>query len=365
MRALVITTDIDRAETNLLIGLQNQGVELHAICDPEAIYYPTLQQAGVPVTPMRITKRIQRTAIRTIRDKLVREQFDIVHVLRKIALSNSVLASRGIPSKLIAYRGIVGNVSFFDPLSWLTFLNPKVERVLCVAEAIRKFFLEMRVFSFKLPEEKFITIYKGHDIRWYEQKAPYDWTSLGLPRNAIVIGCVANMRPRKGVDVLIRAFEYLPENLPIHLVLVGEVRDKKITRAYKKSKAQRRIHFMGFRHDASSLGGSFNVFVMPSLRREGLGRSLIEAMAQGIPAVVTNVGGNPEVVEDYKNGRVIPPGDPEKLADAIDFLISDPDRLKEYGRSAQEHIRRHFNVKDTISKTLGVYRELMETCYIS
>ena len=361
MRVLVITTDIDRSETNLLIGLQKQGIELHAICDPDTIYYPDLKQAGIPLTPMGITKRVQRTAIRTIRDKLMRDRFDIVHVLRKIALSNSVLASNGIQSKLIAYRGIVGNVSFFDPLSWLTFLNPRVERVICVAEAIRKFFLEMRVFSFRLPEEKFVTIYKGHDVLWYEQEARYDWAKIGLPHNAIVIGCVASMRPRKGVHVLIRAFEYLPKNLPIHLVLVGEVRDKKIARAYKKSKAQSRIHFMGFRHDASSLGGSFNVFVMPSLRREGLARSILEAMAQGVPAVVTSVGGNPEVVEDFKNGRVIPPGDPEKLAEAINFLVSDPDRLRKYGRSAQEHIRHSFNIKDTIYKTLDVYRELIES----
>lgn len=359
MRVLVVTTDIDKPETYLLIGLHKQGIEVHAICDPETPHYPELKQAGIPLTPMKIKRRIQRAAIRTIRGKLIQDKFDIVHVLRKIALSNSVLASNGTRTKIVAYRGIVGNISFLNPTSWLTFLNPRVQRVICVAEAIRKFFLEMRLLFFKLPERKFVTIYKGHDIHWYDKKLRYDWAQLGLPHNAIVIGCVANMRPRKGVDVLIRAFESLPQNLPLHLVLVGEVRDHKTLRAYEQSKVQGKIHFTGFRSDASSLAGAFDLFVMPSLRREGLPRSLLEAMAQGVPAVVTDVGGNPEVVEDYRNGRIIPPGDPKKLTEAIDFMVSDPNRLREYGHSAQEHIRRNFNVKDTISKTLGVYRELV------
>src|SRR5690606_17850887 len=126
------------------------------------------------------------------------------------ALSNGLLAVRPFPHvKVVAYRGIVGNVSLLSPVSWLRNLNPRIDRIVCVAEAIRRHFLDLRLLGYRLPPEKFITIYKGHDPAWY-RGSPADLTEFSIPPDAFVVGCVANMRPRKGVEVLVRAFGLLP-----------------------------------------------------------------------------------------------------------------------------------------------------------
>jgi glycosyltransferase involved in cell wall biosynthesis len=359
IHVLLVTTDIDRAETNVFKGLQNRGIDIHAMCDPDDLHFSELHQSLISVTPLKCKKRIYPPAIAAIR-KQFQQHFDIIHVLRKPALSNTIIASRGQPSRIIAYRGIVGNMSFFDPFSWLTFLNPRVERVICVAEAIRQFFLKMRLFSYRLPEKKFVTIYKGHSLDWYRHKTPFDWSEFGIERDALTVGTVASMRPRKGVSVLIEAFNQLPEHPPVHLVLVGEVKDNKIVKAYENSPRKDRIHLTGFRKDATRISGGLDVFVLPSLKREGLGRSLIEAMAQSVPAVVTDVGGSPEVVVHGQCGFIVPPREPETLFRAIAKLLTKPHLRAEFGANARERINRHFNIETTISKTHLLYREVLQ-----
>ena len=78
-------------------------------------------------------------------------RYDILHLFSNKALQNGLAASRGLPVKIVAYRGIVGNVSFFSPVSWLRFLNPRIDRIVCVADAVRDYFLQMRPRFLRLP----------------------------------------------------------------------------------------------------------------------------------------------------------------------------------------------------------------------
>lgn len=68
---------------------------------------------------------------------------------------------------------------------------------------------------------KVITIKKGHNLKWYQDIVPSDLSQYGIPSKAFVIACVANVRPMKGIKYLVRSLNYLPEELPIHLLLVG------------------------------------------------------------------------------------------------------------------------------------------------
>lgn len=359
MRVLLVTTYLDRSEVSLFQKLQESGIEIHAICHPDNPSIQEIRDTLTSVVPVVFQSRFQLSAIKLIRTKLESQKFDIVHTLRKPALSNALFALNEQQIRLVAYRGIVGNLSFWDPFSWMTFLNPRIDRVICVAEAIRRFFLDMRFFSFRLDAAKFVTIYKGHDIDWYRTQSVFDRSRLGIENGAILIGCVANMRPRKGIPVLMKAFEQLKHSRSLHLVLVGNVNDSKLLKIYQKSPVKDHIHLMGFRKDAAAIAGNFDLFVLPSLSREGLARSLLEAMAQRVPAVVTDIGGSPEVVEDYGSGRVIPPGDVGALASAIQFCIDDPERLRELGRKAQKRIQEKFNIKNTIRETRTLYEQLV------
>ena len=98
---------------------------------------------------------------------------------------------------------------------------------------------------------------------------------------------------------------------------------------------------------------------MPSLEREGLPRAVIEAMCLGVPPIVTDVGGMPELVEDGKSGRVVPPGNPRALADAMIAILIDRDLRDTCGQNARLRIEEHFNIKTTITRMATLFEETL------
>jgi glycosyltransferase involved in cell wall biosynthesis len=357
LRVLCITEDLDRPTTALFIGLRRAGVDVRVVCPDNAGGRAALEQAGVPLLPIRFRRRIDRAAIANLREELQDGPYDILHCFSNKALQNGLIATRGLPVRIVAYRGIVGNVSFLNPVSWQRFLNPRIDRIVCVANAVRDYFLSMRPAFLRMPPDRPVTIYKGHDLDWY-RAAPADLTTIGLPVDAFAVACVANYRPRKGIEYLVRAIGSLPDSCNAHLLLIGHMDSPKLHRAIERSGAPERIHLLGYRPDAPSLTAACQVFVLPSVKREGLARSLIEAMAYGVAPVVTDCGGSPELVVDGVSGIVVPVRDVEAIAAALRKLHDEPDLRATFGRAARERIARDFRIEDTIAKTLQLYDEL-------
>jgi len=359
IKALCIAEDTDRPTTALFIGLVRAGVDVTVISPVGPDQRAWFADNGVRVLDLSLRKRFDREAVRRLRTELMTGRYDILHLFSNRALENGLAASRGLPVKIVAYRGIVGNVSFLSPVSWLRFLNPRIDRIVCVADAVRDYFLQMRPKFLRLPPERLVRIYKGHSLDWY-QAAPLDLTAIGVPKGAFVVVCVANYRPRKGIEVLVDAFGRLPEQWGAHLLLIGGGMDApRLAQRIAASPAAARIHALGFRPDAPALTAACDVFVLPSTKREGLARSLIEAMAYAVAPVVTNCGGSPELVTNGVCGLVVPVNDAAALADAIGRLHDDPELRARLGAGARERIRRDFRIEDTIEKTHALYRSLV------
>lgn len=359
IKALCITEDPDRPTTATFAGLVKAGVDVTVICPPGNERCAWLADQGVRVLDIALRRRFDREAVHRLRRELEEGRYDILHLFSNKALQNGLAASRGLPVKIVAYRGIVGNVSFFSPVSWLRFLNPRIDRIVCVADAVRDYFLNMRPRFLRLPPERLITIYKGHSLEWY-QAAPADLGTLGIARGAFVIACVANYRPRKGIEVLVDAFERLPQSWGAHLLLIGGGMDAPaLSRRIAASSAANRVHVLGYRADAPALTAACDIFVLPSTKREGLARSLIEAMAYGVAPVVTDCGGSPELVIDGVCGIVVPVRDAAALAGAMARLHEDRELRRRLGAAARERIRVDFRIEDTISRTLGLYESLV------
>jgi glycosyltransferase involved in cell wall biosynthesis len=357
IKALCITEDPDRPTTATFVGLKERGVDVTVIC-PAGERRAWLEQNGVRVLDVPLRRQLDREAVRRLRAELEQGRYDILHLFSNKALQNGLAASRGLPVKIVAYRGIVGNVSFFSPVSWLRFLNPRIDRIVCVADAVRDFFLNMRPKLLRLPPERLVTIHKGHSLDWYTQ-APADLTALGVPRGAFAIACVANYRPRKGIEVLVAAFGRLPASA--HLLLIGGGMDApRLARRIAASPAAERIHVLGYRSDAPALTAACDVFVLPSTKREGLARSLIEAMAYAVAPVVTDCGGSPEIVVHGVSGLVVPVRDAAALAGAIRELYDDTALRARLAAAARERIGTAFRIEDTIAKTLELYRSLTQ-----
>jgi len=357
-------TGVDRAECHQLIGLKQAGVNPYVICKPGTARIADLRAAGIEVEPIEIRSKVDLALIRRLRQLMQERRFDLIHAFRKRAMSNYSLAMIGQKSPpVIAYRGIIGNLSYWDPFAWLTFLNPRVRRIICVCEAVRKYFLQKRLlFFFSLfDEKKVVRIYKGHRVEWYAQpgKSERILGRFGIPESARVIGCISRIKARKGIRELIQAMELLKTDQEVHLVILGRIEDSHHRQALEHSPCRDRIHLLGFHPDAAQMAAEFDVITLPSLRREGLPRAVIEGMSQAIPPVVTDAGGSPELVEDGVSGLVVPPGDPTALARAFDALLRDEARRQAMGVAARQRIIERFSVDDTVKATLVLYREVL------
>jgi len=174
----------------------------------------------------------------------------------------------------------------------------------------------------------------------------------------VVIGCIANMRPIKGVPILIEAVRKLAPNLPIHLLLVGQNGDAEVNKLVGDSAIRERIHLAGFRMDAPQLMGACDLFVMPTLKNEGFSKAVVEAMCMGVPCIVSAVGGMVELVEHDRTGKIIPPGDPCALAAAIQVYAVDSTLRKQHGQNGLRRIVDHFSFPKMVNETLQLYESL-------
>lgn len=317
----------------------------------QSVYADRMTGAGIRLIDFEPHRKVDVTAIRSIRRELSRG-YDILHLFNNRAISNGLLAAIGLPVRTVTYRGQTGNVRRFDPAAYLTHLSPRVDAITCVAEAVRQNLIENGV-----PPSKAVTIYKGHDLDWYRTGAA-DLAPLGIPPDACAVAVVANVRPRKGIDVLLEAAAELPADTHCHFLLIGSGMER-YTATAARLPPHVRAHVLGYREDVAELTAACQIAVLPALRREGLPRSIIEAMAYGVTPVVTRTGGNAELVEDGVSGLVVPPGDARALAEAIARLCRDPKLRQKMGASARARIDTHFNARTTVQQTLALYRRLL------
>jgi len=355
MRILALTTSLDRPEAAIFAGLARRGASVTVMGAPAPDHRRTLEDAGIPIIDFEFKNRFDLAGMRRLRQVVRQHKIDIVYALSNRALSSSVIGLFKIPVMLVAYRGTVGHISWYDPSSWFTYLNPKIQKILCVSKAVERYLAEVGVSQSRL-----ITIYKGHNPAWYQTSNAPLRSEFSIPQDAFVVGCTAVMRAVKGIDDLIKTVELLLGEIPtLHLLLVGSIKDRDIEQAVARFPERHRIHLTGFRDDATRLARLADVTVMASKNREGFPKSVIEAMSQGVPAIVTAVGGMPELVGDGVAGILSEPCNPESIAHAIRTLYHNRELRTQLGSAGAERIATVFNVERTIEQTYAVFTEIL------
>lgn len=355
---LCLTDACDRPETELFIGLRKAGFDIDVMCNPKGRNYQRLMEEGLVAQPMALKNRFDKEGTAAIREQLTRKRYEVIHAFNPRSLACGLRASKGTDIRVVAYRGVIGNISFLNPESWITFLHPRVSKIVCVADAIRDHLADVRFLWMRIPDQKLQRIYKGHDLQWY-QDTPTDLSEFGVPEGAFVVCCTGRDRPRKGFDVLVTAIDQLPDDVEVHLVLVGDVsNNEELKSQIAGTKHPERIHFTGYRQDAPGIAAASDVFVLPSIEREGLPRAVIEAMAYAVAPVVTRVGGMPELVENGVSGLVVPQKDASALSGAIEKLYRDRDLLDQMGAAARDRIATSFHTSQTVRETGELYKSL-------
>jgi glycosyltransferase involved in cell wall biosynthesis len=184
----------------------------------------------------------------------------------------------------------------------------------------------------------------------------------------LMLGVVGQLSPWKGQDTAIEALALLrQEGVDAHLVLVGSAKFvARATRFDNKSYVARlhqlvnelglrdRVSWLGEREDVPELMRALDVLLLPSWE-EPFGRSLIEAMALGVPVIATEVGGPPEIVSDGSEGYLVPPHDARAWAGAIRRFADNPEHGLEMGRAGRRRVEQAFTVEQHVAAMLAVY----------
>jgi glycosyltransferase involved in cell wall biosynthesis len=212
--------------------------------------------------------------------------------------------------------------------------------------------------------EQFAVVPSGVDLERFRAVAgvtDHRLPGLDLPPDAVVVGSVGWLTPVKGHRYLVEALGRLKPSHPrLHGVIVGtgELLEELQALAVASGVGDA-IRFAGLRHDVPECLAAMDVFVLPSLN-EGMGRALVEAMAAGLPVVATRVGGVPALVQDRRNGLLVPPGDAAALAGALDELLRNPAWAKELGAAAGASIDARFGAAQMVRMVDAIYEQALQ-----
>ena len=221
--------------------------------------------------------------------------------------------------------------------------------------------------TINVPATKLRQIYNGVDSEKFHlrQQSKIDITPEGfLPHASIIVGTVGRIAEVKNQKLLVDGVKFLVEKRPelkadIRLVLVGDGPLYSSLKGYVTEIGLSDLVWMaGDRDDVAELMQLMDVFVLPSLA-EGISNTVLEAMATGLPVIATNVGGNPELISEGENGRLVKVGDESGLAEAIGELVDNPELRAEMGKKGIDQVKSIFNWQRAVSEYLGVYDELL------
>jgi glycosyltransferase involved in cell wall biosynthesis len=185
---------------------------------------------------------------------------------------------------------------------------------------------------------------------------------LGLDANRDYVIHVARMHPVKDHPTLLHAFaQVATTHANVDLLLAGDGPGRDDLEALAaRLGISARVRFLGVRQDVPDLLNAADIFTLPSIS-EAASLTLLEAMAAGLPAVVTDVGGNGEIVRAGVDGLLVPRGDASALAQAFRRLLDDPSERTRMGRSGQERVRSDYRLDNTIDAYMSMYQRFVRT----
>jgi glycosyltransferase involved in cell wall biosynthesis len=282
---------------------------------------------------------------------------DVVHAHdpHGVAMASLALSLGGSPDPdrrspaLVASRRVDFHLKGNSLSRWK---HRQVDCFVAASEAIRRILLADGV-----PDDRAITVHEGIDVERVVSVPAVDVHQVfWLPHQAPVIGNIAALVPHKGQRYLIEAAHLVVQQIPDARFVIlgeGELREQ-LERQVRDHHLEKHVLLPGFRTDVMGCLKSFDVFVMSSVT-EGLGTSLLDAMACSRPVVATTAGGIPEVVVEGETGLLVPPRDAPAMASAIVTLLNDEPRRAGMGTAGLSRVRERFTVERMVAGTAAVY----------
>jgi len=359
---LTVGLDAARFSSYLLVGRPSaQEAEFTSVIDGTGVMPVEIAHLGPRVAPLADLR-----ALAELVRQLRRIKPDIVHThtAKAGALGRlAALAVRPRPIIVHTYHGHVLEGYFGRPLTAAYRLVERLlarisDRLVAVSAQTADDLVRLGV----APRERFTVIPIGLELERLLELSPEPdreaRASLGIGPGDIVLAFVGRLVPIKRLDVLLRALALaLPEAPALRLLVVGdgELREQHEALARTLGIADR-VCFLGFRFDLDRIVGATDIAVLSS-DNEGTPVALIEAGAAARPSVATDVGGVAEIVGPA-TGRLVPPGDPSAMADALLALARDRPLRRALGAAARERVTAAYRAERLVEDVAQLYREL-------
>jgi glycosyltransferase involved in cell wall biosynthesis len=317
-----------------------------------------LRESGVRIVQLRRRNRVALWAWRPLVSLLRTEQVDVLHAhMFGSNVWGALVGSLARVPVVVAHdHGWVGPRSTAQ-----MFLDREVvargsDTIVAVSRHTREQLIERE----RIAPEKVVFIPNG-----IPQSPPPSGASvrgeLGLGEATPVVGTVGLLRAQKALHVLIEAVAMvIAREFPdLILVIAGPGPERpRLERRIAELGIADHVRFLGLRTDVPDVIAAFNVAASSS-DFEGSPLAIMEFMAGGRPIVATSVGGVPDLIEDGVHGRLVPPGSPEALAQAIAELLRDPARAAQMGQRARERRESEFGVGAMVARIEALYRQLL------
>lgn len=334
----------------LLNNLPPEAGEHCLVACEQAAVLDALTNPAIQPCPVPFAGDLNLAFIPRLRRLIRQHTPDLLHLHSRRGDWLSALAGRleGVP---MIYSRRVDN-----PPHWLErhAKFPLFRTIITISGGIREVLLDAGVDASRV-----VCIPSAVDTECYAPQAA-DRASfraeLGLSAESLTLGMIAQLIPRKGHHLLFAALpEVLAQHPSLQVLLFGQgPLAAELASLIEQNGWQARVRLAGFRHDLARLIPCLDILVHPALM-EGLGVSLLEAAAAGVPVIASRVGGIPEVVQPGRTGELIEPGDSVALRAHLLRLLADADLRQAYGTAGRAWVVQHFSIERMVQGNAAVY----------
>ncbi|HEY6349376.1 MAG TPA: glycosyltransferase family 4 protein [Candidatus Angelobacter sp.] len=315
------------------------------------------ESRGLQVIRIPCRRRVDRAAVRRIREIIRIQEIDLVHSHGYKSDIYAWLAVRRLQMPLMATSHLwtrqTAAVRFYEFLDGLV-----LRRFDAVAAVSARIAGQLRQSG--VSAEKITVIDNGIDLRPFQSAVPVLKSELKAG-DRLLIGTVGRLTAQKGMEYFLTAARQLLKDFPQMLfAIVGDGPDReKLEQMAKDLNIEKSIHFTGARSDMPAIYASLDIFVLASVA-EGMPMALLEAMASGRPVVATAVGAVPQVVVVGRTGMLVRARDAAGLADALANLLRHPELCDRLARNGQTEVRKQFSSQVMTQKYCKLYAQLLD-----
>jgi glycosyltransferase involved in cell wall biosynthesis len=329
-----------------------RGFRVLIACQPGSRLGLEAQRHGLTVRPVAMPKVVDVWACWRLRRLMRRDDVDLVHTHSSIDAWLAGFAARTLRLPVVRSRHVSIPVKQRRNFVY----NALCDRIISSGEAVRKVLIEGGVDAAKI-----VPIPAGVDVEQFHPTVSGEAVRREFDMDGPVIGTVAMFRHSKGHHVLLQAMpEILRREPKAAFLWVGDGLGRPtLQQAITTMGLQTKVHLAGFREDVPACLAAMDVFVLPSVKSDGVPQVILQALAMRKPVVASAVGGVPEFIQHQRTGVLVSPNDPQTLAEAVVQVLGQPQSAAEWAQAGGQMVATQYTLEQMIDRTAAVYTAVL------